>query len=391
MGNNMKEIDPLGNPIIKIPFFIPDIKNIEKNSVLKTLNSKLLTNGPNLVRFENEFKKFTNSKFSSGVSNATSALHIALIANGIGKNDEVIIPDITFIATANTVIMSGATPVLADVNINDFNIDVESIKKNITKKTKAIIPVHFAGNPCNMKNIVQISKKYNLKIIEDCAHAIGTFYNGKHVGNFGNSGCFSFYPTKNITTLEGGMIITNEKKISDKIRVLRNHGITKTLRERYHSEFPWEYDVKIPGYNYRIDEARAILGFKQIKRINKINYKRKKIVENYLKRLKNIDGIEFQEIDNKNISSNHLFVIRIVEKRFGMNRNTVYKKLQKMGIQTSVHYKPLHMFSIFKKFKNRNLKNSKILFNEILSLPIYNNMSSKHQEIVISSLKSLKQ
>ena len=204
----MKEkIDPLGNSKIKVPFFIPNITLKEKKSMIKVLNSNLLTNGPNLLKFEDEFKKYTKSRYSVGVSNATSALHLSLIASGVKKGDEVIIPDITFAATANTILMTGAKPVFADVDLDDYNIDINSIKENITKKTKAIIPVHFAGNPCKMDEILRLAKKYRLQIIEDCAHAIGSFYKNKHVGTFGESGCFSFYPTKNITTLEGGMII----------------------------------------------------------------------------------------------------------------------------------------------------------------------------------------
>lgn len=385
----MKNIDPLGNSKVKVPFFIPNINKNDRESVLKSLDSKLLTNGPNLNRFEDHFKKFSNSKFSLGVTNATSALHLSLLANGIGPGDEVIIPDITFVATANIVLMVGATPVLADVNIKDFNISIESIENNISNKTKAVIPVHFAGNPCDMKKISNISKKYKLKIIEDCAHAIGAFYQNTHVGNFGDCGCFSFYPTKNITSLEGGMIISNKVRIMEKITSLRNHGISKTLRERYHSKFPWEYDVKSPGYNYRIDELRSILGYSQLKRIKNINSERKQIAEKYFEKLKNINGLEFQEINNKNISSYHLFVIRIIRKKFGLSRDQVYKKLLQKGIQTSVHYKPLHKFSILKNAKNTGLENSNVLFKEILSLPIYNNIPKSHQDLVIKEIKAL--
>ena len=262
-------VDPLGNSKIRVPFFIPNISSSEKKNMFKVLNSNLLTNGPNLSKFEDEFKKYTKARYSIGVSNATSALHLSLIANGIKKGDEVIIPDITFVATANTVLMTGAKPIFADIELEDYNISVDSIKKNISKKTRAIIPVHFAGNPCQMNKILEIAKKYKLKIIEDCAHAIGSFYKNKHVGTFGESGCFSFYPTKNITTLEGGMIICKDKEKFRFIKTIRNHGITKSLKERYEKGFPWDYDVENEGYNYRMDELRANLGHNQLKRIKK--------------------------------------------------------------------------------------------------------------------------
>ena len=285
--------------------------------------------------------------------------------------------------------MTGAKPILADVNLDDYNIDIDSIKKNISKKTKAIIPVHFAGNPCKMNEILKLSKKYELKIIEDCAHAIGSFYKNKHVGNFGESGCFSFYPTKNITTLEGGMVICKDKDKSEFIKMIRNHGITRSLKERYQKGFPWDYDIGNEGYNYRIDELRANLGYNQLKRIKKINVLRKKASEYYNEKLKNIEGIGFQNISKNNQSSHHLYVIRI-KNGFSVNRNNVYKKLLKKGIQTSVHYKPLHMFSLFKNYKNGKLENSKKLFDEILSLPLYTGITKKHQDLVIKELISTK-
>ena len=192
-----------------ISFFKPWITKEDKKAVMDALDNSLLTDGPILREFENKFAKFTNAKYAIGVSNATSALFLSLKALGIGKGDEIIIPDITFVATANAVLQTGATPIFADVEKNSMNISTKSIIKNITSKTKGIIPVHFAGRVCDMKNISKIAKKNNIVVIEDCAHAIGARLNKKHVGTFGNVGCFSFYPTKNITTIEGGMIITN--------------------------------------------------------------------------------------------------------------------------------------------------------------------------------------
>jgi len=249
--------DAFNDNSISVPFVIPMITKEDKIAVNDALNSVLLTDGPKLIEFEKMFSKYTHSSSAIGVSNATSALMLSLKACGIGKGDEVIVPDMTFVATASAVIHCGATPVLADVEEDSMNLDPLSIEKNLTKKTKAIIPVHFAGKVCKIKEILKISKKNNLKVIEDCAHALGSKIGKKHVGTFGDVGCFSFYPTKNFTTIEGGMIITNSKQISDYTKSARNHGITRSLDNRFSAGKPWEYDIEESGFNFRLDEIRS--------------------------------------------------------------------------------------------------------------------------------------
>jgi|TARA_B110000438_G_C15805450_1_gene647095 dTDP-4-amino-4,6-dideoxygalactose transaminase len=376
----------------KIPFFIPKITKEDKRKMLEVFNSTILTNGPNTEKFEKAFGKYTNSKYATAVSNATSALHLSLEALGIGKNDEVIVPNMTFLATANAVLMAGATPILADVDIHDHNISIDSIKNNLTKKTKAIIPVHLAGKACKMNDIMKIAKKEKMFIIEDCAHAIGTKYKKQHVGTFGDAACFSFYPTKNITTLEGGMIISKSKKISEITKITRNHGMNRTLKQRYTSGYPWDYDIKKPGYNYRMDEIRAVLGLNQLKRIKKINSERQKSFKYYCQQLSKINGINLPDTNDLKDNACHLFRINIDKIEFGMNRNQVFTKLLEKNINTSVHYKPLSLFTIFKK-KSKSystLKNSLKIYNETLSLPFYTGISKNDQNIVIDALKSIK-
>ena len=379
------------SPKNAVPFFKPQLLEEDKKAILKSLNSSMLTNGPVVNEFEKKFAKFTKSKYAVAVSNATSALHLSLTSLDIGKGDEVIMPDLTFIATANSVLMTGATPVLADVTPDTFQISIDSIKKSITKKTKAILPVHLYGKSCDMNSIQKIAKKNNLKIIEDCAHAIGTKYKNKHVGTFGDTGCFSFYPSKNITTFEGGMIITNSKKLDENLRMGRNHGINRTLKDRYSSKYPWEYDIKQYGYNYRLDEIRSTLGINQLKRINKINNSRRNAFKYYCKKLSNIDGILLPSQDNLKEHACHLFVISIDKSKFGLDRNRIHEKLLKKGIYTSIHYKPLHLFTLFKK-KSKiydNLINSSKLYDEILSLPFYTSMPKNEQNIVVNEIKNL--
>ena len=374
---------------MNVPLFVPWISKDDLNSVNKALKSPQLTDGPMLRKFESHFSKLTKSKFSIGVSNGTEALHLSLVALDIGKGDEVIIPDMTFIATSNAVVLTGAKPVLADID-SSLNISIDSIQKNITKKTKAIIPVHFAGFSCNMKKIIQIAKKNNLKIIEDCAHSIGTYFNKKHVGTFGDTGCFSFYPTKNITTIEGGMIITNSKITAKKLQSLRNHGLSRTLLQRNKKNVPWEYDIQTPGYNFRLDEIRSTLGISQLKRLKLMNRMRKSAANYYSQKLKNIPGIEIPNLSEANNHVYHLYIIRITPE-FGFTRNIIHKKLFMKGIHTTVHYKPLHTFSFFKNSlpKNKQFPNSVKAFTECLSLPLYPKITRIQQDYVIDNLLKL--
>tara|TARA_B100000586_G_scaffold256097_1_gene218700 strand:- start:197 stop:1366 length:1170 start_codon:yes stop_codon:yes gene_type:complete len=386
-----KYSDAFENNSIKVPFVVPNIELSDKRAIETALKSNLLTDGPILRKFENEFCKFTGSKYAIGVSNATSALHLSLKSLGIGKGDEVIIPNITFVATANAVLYVDATPVLVDVNDHDINISIKSIEKSITKKTKAIIPVHFAGKSCDMLAIQKIAKKNNLKIIEDCAHALGTKFNKTHVGNFGKTGCFSFYPTKNLTTFEGGMVITNSKKIASKIRSMRNHGINKSLKERFSTGYPWDFDVSELGYNFRLDEIRSSLGLNQLKRLHKMNKLRQDASRYYKKQLKSINGIKLLDDPNLKNNSCHLFVIKIL-KNFIMDRNLLFKYLLKNGIRTSVHYKPLNKFSFYKSKSKiySSLEVSEQLYSKILSLPLFPQITKRELDLVITAIKDSK-
>jgi len=383
-----KIVDVFHNKKIRVPFFVPNISQSDKLAVMNALNSRMLTDGPQLRKFERKFAKYTGSKYAVGVSNGTAALHLALKALGLKKGDEVIIPNITFVATANSVLLTGATPVLVDVNYDDMNISLDSIKQNITSKTKAILPVHIAGKICKMTQIKKIAKKNNLLLIEDCAHAIGTKLNNKHAGTFGSIGCFSFYPTKNFTTIEGGMVITNSKRIAKYVTSARSHGLTRSLADRYSKGKPWDYDIINPGFNYRLDEIRASLGLSQLKRINSLNSKRFLASKYYSKQLEEIPGIITPEIFRNKEHTYHLYIIRI-KNEFGQNRDMVFKKLKKAGIHVSLHYKPLHRFSAYKNLTKTygKLDNSEQIYKESLSLPLYPSISKKQQDLVIHNIE----
>ena len=373
---------------IKFPAYEPWISKNDKKIVDKALSQSMLTLGPQLEKFESDFCKYSNSKYAIAVSNCTAALHLSLMALGIKKNDEVIIPDLTFVADANAIMACNAKPVITDINKENFFLSISNIKKNITKKTKAIIPVHIYGQVCNIDEILDVAKDNNLKVIEDCAHAVGTFHKSKHVGTLGNTGCFSFYPTKNITTAEGGMVITNSKQIAEKVRQLRSHGMTKSLQNRYSSKYPWIFDILQPGYNYRLDEIRAALGITQLKRIKKINDLRKKASMYYHKNLQNIPGIILPDMVNNRTHSYHLYTIRVTNP-YKLSRNQLFKKLKNNGIRTTVYWMPIHKYTAYQKFaKKSNVINTTKIYDEILALPLFPNISKIHQDSVIKVIKS---
>tara|TARA_B100001123_G_scaffold61809_1_gene67560 strand:+ start:2081 stop:3235 length:1155 start_codon:yes stop_codon:yes gene_type:complete len=374
---------------IKFPAYEPWISKEDEKIIDKTLKQSMLTLGPQLEKFESDFCKYSKSKYAVAVSNCTAALHLSLMALGIKENDEVIIPDLTFVADANAVLACNAKPVVADINKENFFLSISNVKKNITKRTKAIIPVHIYGQVCNIEEIMDLAKDNNLKVVEDCAHAVGTFHKSKHVGTLGSTGCFSFYPTKNITTAEGGMVTTNSKEIAEKVRQLRSHGMTKSLKSRYSSEYPWVFDIVEPGYNYRLDEIRSALGISQLKRIKKINELRKKASLYYDKNLQNISGIILPDMVNDKSHSYHLYTIRVT-KSFKLSRNQLYKKLKDNGIRTTVYWMPIHEYAAYRKFaKKSSIVNTAKIYDEILALPLFPNISKKHQDEVIKVIKSV--
>ena len=373
---------------MKIPYFQPWLNNDDKTSIIKALNQRWLTNGPSLHKFEKNFQKFLGSTFAIGVGSATHALHLAIRSIGITTGDEVIVPTFTFAATANSVIYSGGTPIFVDVDKDTFTINPDEIKKKITKNTKAIIPVHYAGQSCDMDAIISISKKYNLKIIEDCAHALGSTFRNKNCGTIGTLGCFSFYPTKIITTGEGGMVTTNKKSLQVKITSLKSHSMSVAATER-EKKATWRYDITDLGYNYRLDEIRSALGLSQLTRIKKINLLRRKIAKKYDQHIKKIRGITPPATKDDRNHIYHLYTIKI-ENNYPLSRDELFQKLSRKGIGTSVQYYPLHLMSYYKnKFpsKNNDFPIANSLKDKVLSLPIFPTMSEKQIEYVVSQLK----
>jgi dTDP-4-amino-4,6-dideoxygalactose transaminase len=347
-----------------IKFSKNNIDNKTLNLVKKTIKSGWLTHGKNTQKFENEFKKFTESKFAVSVSSCTAALHLSCLAAGFKKGDEVIVTSMSHTATSHSVEYTGAKVVFADINLYDGNISVESIKKKINKKTRGIIIVHMTGFACEIKEITKICKEFNLKLIEDCAHSLGTFYQNRHVGLSGISGCFSFYPTKQITTGEGGMIITNDKKVYELLKTLKAFGIDKDVNERKKAGF---YDVNKLGYNYRMTDFQAALGLSQLKIYNQLLKKRIKNVQLYYEYLKKCNNIRFECF--RKYSSYFVFQI------FVKNRDKLTEILKKNNIQYSIHYAtPLPLMNYYKKkynYRIKDFKNASLYASTNLSLPAY--------------------
>jgi len=360
----------------------------DKKEVVKALDSRWLTNGPNLKNFEKKFKKFVETKYAIGVGSATQSLHLSMQSLGIGSGDEVIVPTFTFAATANAAIYCGAKPIFVDVHYDTFNMNPSEVKKKITKKTKAIIPVHYGGQSCDMDEILSLSKKYELRVIEDCAHALGTSYKNTKCGNMGIVGCFSFYPTKIITTGEGGMVTTNSNEIYKKIKILRSQGMNISPDER-EKKAKWRYDIVDLGYNYRLDEIRSSLGVSQLRRVCEFNKKRIKIAKKYHKLISKIKGICIPKNKEERNHIYHLYTIKI-ENEYQLTRDELFQKLYKNGIGTSVQYFPLHLMSYYKKKYFHNASEFPVandLKDKVLCLPIYPDMKSKDIEYVVENLK----
>jgi len=363
---------------MQIPFHKPHITQNEIDSVIETMQSGWLTMGPKTIEFENTFKKYIGSQFAISVNSATSALHLALNAIGVGIGDEVIMPTNTFIATAEAVAYSGAQPVLCDIENTYHNMDINLIEKLITPNTKAIIPVHFGGHACEMEEIIIIAKKYNLKVIEDAAHALPSFYRNKKIGSFSDAVCFSFYATKTLSTGEGGMVTTNNKKIAEKVKLQRLHGINGDAWKRYEKDKDWSYEVIDLGYKYNTTDIQSAMGIVQLEKLKWMRDERKKIAYKYINAFR--EKLSFIVENSNNESSWHLFVIKIG------NRDELYQKLKERGISTSVHFIPIHKHSYYKnRFSliNENYPVANIIFEQSLSLPIYPGLNELEVEYII--------
>ena len=377
---------------MNIPFHKPFISEEEINEVVDSLKNGWITMGKKTIEFENRFKDYIGSKNAVAVNSGTAALHLALRVIGLKEGDEVIIPSTTFVATAEVVNYFNARPIMVDIEPNTHLIDVNKIEEKITDKTKAIIPVHFSGQPADMDEILEIAKKYNLYVIEDAAHALPAWYKGKKIGTIGDITAFSFYATKTLATGEGGMATTENDEWADRMRVLRLHGISKDAWKRYSKEGSWEYDVIENGYKYNTTDINSALGLAQLKKLEWMWQERVKIAEKYNEAFKDYEELILYRVKNDRVSSWHLYPLKLNLEALKINRNQFIEELKKRGIGTSVHFIPLYRFSYYKKhfdYKPEDFPNSEWVFERIISLPIFPGMKDKEIEYVVENILDL--
>lgn len=370
----------------KIPLFKLNFDDAETQSVVKTLESQWLSMGPQSVELEEEFAQMSGAKRGVAIANCTAALHLALMALDIKEGDEVIVPSLTFVATANCVRYVGATPVFADITSReDLTISIEDIKCKITPRTKAIIPMHFAGYAADMEAIMSIAKEHNLKVIEDACHGPLSEYQGKKLGSIGDVGCFSFFSNKNISTGEGGMLITNSDEIADKIKLLRSHGMT-TMSYQRASGHATTYDVVSSGFNYRMDDLRAGIGLVQLQKLPADLEKRSHVRRWYLEALEGIEGITIPFKDRHEFSSNYIMPI-VLDNADDTRRDSIRERLHSCGIQTSVHYPAAHRFSVFQEYFDGELPLTEYVTGAELTLPMYAALSKEEVRYIAETLK----
>lgn len=372
---------------MNIPYGRQYIDEEDIREVVDVLNSDYLTTGPIVQKFEKVVADYVGAKYAVAIANGTAALHAACYAAGIGEGDEVITTPITFAASANCVLYCVGKPVFADIKKDTYNIDPDDIRRKITPKTKAIIVVHYTGQPCEMDEIHAIAKEYNLLVIEDAAHALGADYYGKKIGSISDMTTFSFHPVKHITTGEGGMITTNDEVLYQKLLLFRSHGITRDEALMTANEGGWFYQQIDLGYNYRITDLQCALGISQMRKLDKFIERRRQIVEKYNSSLQAIDGITCPMQKEGCNSSWHLYVIQTPKGR----RKEIYDKLQNEGIHVNVHYIPVYKHPYYQKngYKNICCTNAEALYENLISLPLYYSLTDEMQEYVIETLKRI--
>ena len=377
---------------IFIPFHKPYVTEDEINEVVDTIRSGWWTTGPKSIKFEKEFNSFIGSKYSVSANSWTAAAHLALEAIGLQRGDEVIIPAITFTATAEIICYFGAKPVIVDVQPDTFNIDPIEIEKAITSKTKAVIPVHYGGQPCDMDEITEIAKRHDLKIIEDAAHAIPAAYKGKKIGTISDVTCFSFYATKTLATGEGGMLCTENEEIAKRSSIMRLHGINSDAWKRYTSEGSWFYEVVAPGYKYNFTDVQAALGLAQLKKVDFLWKCRKEINEQYNKGFAANEFIKTPTLKGDRESAHHLYPILLDLEKLSINRSQFIDELKNIGIGSSVHFIPLYRHPYYRDTFKLHIKNfpiSEAIYPRLITLPIWPGMKNEEINRVIKGVESL--
>ncbi len=373
-------------------FGSPLIEEDEIQEVEATLRSGWVGTGPRVNKFERMFGDYIGSRYNIALQSCTAGLHLSMLVAGVNPGDEVITTPMTFCATANAIIHAGAHPIFADVERHTMNIDPRQIEEKITEKTKAIVPVHFAGRPCNMQAILEIAKKNNLKVISDCAHAIETEYQGRKVGHLGDLATFSFYVTKNLVTVEGGMITTDNKEYADKIKTYALHGMDKDAWKRYSDEGFKHYRVVFPGFKYNMTDIQAALGIHQLRKLEQRYIRREQIWNTYNEAFKDLPLRTPAPAEDGTRLSLHLYTVLLGLENLNTDRDGVLNALISENIGTGIHYTALHLHPYYQNtyhYKPGDFPNAEYISERTISLPLSAKLSDKDVEDVIEALKKV--
>ena len=372
-----------------LPFHVPDIGEAEIQAVVETLRSGWLTTGLKAKKFEEDFAAYIGSPHAVALNSCTAALHLALDAVGVKSGDEVLVPTMTFTATAEVVHYLGARPVLVDCQPGTLNIDPEKIERAVTAKTKAIMPVDFGGQPCDYDAIMEVARRRDLRVIEDAAHALPARYRGEMVGRISDITCFSFYATKTITTGEGGMATTANPEWAERMRMMSLHGISKDAWKRYTASGSWYYEVEYPGYKYNLTDVAASLGLVQLKRAEEFYLARKRIAGLYDAGFSGVPEVRRPAVRDDVQHAWHLYVIQLELDRLRIGRDDFIEALKKENIGTSVHFIPLHLHPFYKRsfgYRPADFPNATAAFDRIISLPIFPGMTDEQIDRVIGAV-----
>lgn len=373
----------------EIPFGRPWIEDRDKAKVMEVLDGHILTHGPNCHEFEDKFAKFTGS-YAVTTSSCMASLHLSTLHFGFKEGDEVLVPAQTHVATVHAVELTGAKPVFVDCELKTGNMDIEKIAQAVTQKTKGIVIVHYAGIPVEMDKVMEIADKHNLIVIEDCALAVGGFYKGKHVGTWGHTGCYSFYPVKHITTGEGGMLISKDE---DTVKKIANFRAFNYDRDRTKSTAPGVYDVIGVGMNYRMSELQAALGVVQMDKVDEILARRKENFEALKKGLSNLDFVSVLDSDNPDVQSSYYCLIAVMSDELGEKRPEVIARFKDMGVGTSVYYpQPVARMAYYQGkygYNPDSCKNAAKISDHALALPVGPHLSTEDMEYIADCFKKI--
>lgn len=375
-----------------LPFSEPWIGEEEIQAAVECLRSGWLTSGPKVAEFESAFAHYVGAPHALAVNSCTSALHLALEAVGVKPGDEVITSPITFAATAAVIEHLGAKPVLVDVEPDTLNLDASLLPAAITSRTRALLPVHFAGQPCDMGPVLETAHDHGLAVVEDAAHALPATYEGRRVGTIGDITCFSFYVTKTITTGEGGMATTADPDLAERMRVMRLHGMSKDAWKRYTRDGSWFYEITAPGFKYNLPDLLAAIGLPQLERSDAFLARREAIARAYDDALAGLPGVQTPTVRPGREHAWHLYVIQIDPETAGADRDTVIRELTARGIGTSVHFIPLHLHPYYRDkydYRPDDFPRAHAAFRRLVSLPLFPKMTDADVERVISAVRDI--